>query len=385
MTNFRELSKQVAIVGAAESDHFGICPNVSALQLHAEAVKNALDDAGLQKSDVDGLFNTWQMNQVGDYLGIAPRYVDGTMVGGCSFMILVEHAMLALVHGLCDVAVISHGESGRSNVSNPRLQILPQSPQGQFEAPYGIMGPPSLFSVPVLRHMHKYGTTKRHLARVAVNTRAWAVKNPRAMRAGDGPITVEDVFNSRLICYPFNLLDCCLVGDAGGALVLTRADRAKDLRRPPVYVLGTGEGVAHSMVSMMEDFTTSIAAKKAGERAFAMSGVKHSDIDLAMLYDAFTHTPLFALEDLGFVGPGESGPFVEEMGTGPGGRFPMNTNGGGLSYIHTGMYGMFALVEAVRQLRGECGDRQVPNAKIALAHGPGGMFTAGGTVILGTE
>ncbi|HEX2173466.1 MAG TPA: acetyl-CoA acetyltransferase [Dehalococcoidia bacterium] len=385
MANFRELSKQVAIVGAAESDHFGLAPNVSALQLHAEAIKNALDDAGLQKSDVDGMFNTWQMAAVGDYVGINPRYVDATMVGGCSFMILVEHAMLALVHGLCDVAVISHGESGRSNVSNPRLPILPQSPQGQFEAPYGIMGPPSLFSIPVLRHMHQYGTTKRHLAQVAVNTRAWAIKNPKAMKYAEGPITVEDVFNSRLICYPFNLLDCCLVGDAGGALILTRADRAKDLRRQPVYVLGTGEGTAHSLVSMMEDFATSIAARQAGKRAFEMAGVKHEDIDLAMLYDAFTHTPLFALEDLGFVKPGESGPFVEEMGTGPDGKFPMNTNGGGLSYIHTGMYGMFALVEAVRQLRGECGDRQVKAAKMALAHGPGGMFTAGGTVILGTD
>ena len=195
MPDFRELSKQVAIVGAAESDHFGIAPNVSALQLHAEAVKNALDDAGLTKSDVDGLFNTWQMAAVGDYLGINPRYTDATMVGGCSFMVLIEHAMLALVHGLCDVAVISHGESGRSGVANPRLPVLPQSPQGQFEAPYGIMGPPSLFSIPVLRHMHTYGTTKRQLAQVAVNTRAWAVKNPKAMKYADGPITVEDVFN----------------------------------------------------------------------------------------------------------------------------------------------------------------------------------------------
>ncbi|MBI4639743.1 MAG: thiolase, partial [Candidatus Tectomicrobia bacterium] len=197
--------------------------------------------------------------------------------------------------------------------------------------------------------------------------------------------TSDDVLNARMICYPFHLLDCCLVTDAGGAVIVTSAERAKDLKKKPVYVLGTGEGTEHQMVSMMEDFTTSAAARTSGKRAFEMAGVKHEDIDFCELYDAFTFTPLLALEDLGFCKRGEGGPFVSNQRTAPGGDFPMNMNGGGLSYTHTGMYGIFTVIEAVRQLRGECGPRQVPNAKIGLCHGPGGMFSAASTLILGVN
>ncbi|MEE9247163.1 MAG: thiolase, partial [Dehalococcoidia bacterium] len=199
------------------------------------------------------------------------------------------------------------------------------------------------------------------------------------------PITIDDVFESRMICWPFNLLMCCLVTDAGGAIVLTTVDRARDLKHKPVYILGTGEAVSHDLVSMMSDMTTSECARVSGRAAFEMSGVTHNDIDVAELYDAFSFTPMLALEDLGFVKPGESGPFVEGQRTAPGGEFPMNTNGGGLSYTHSGMYGIFTLIELTRQLRGEAGERQVKDAKIGIAHGPGGMFAAASTLIAGNE
>lgn len=291
--------------------------------------------------------------------------------------------MAAINAGLCEVALITHGESGYSRVGYSWPPFAATSPQGQFEVPYGVMGPPSTFSIPVLRHMHQYGTTHEQLAEIAVATRKWAMLNPKALMRS--PITIEDVLNSRWVCYPFHLLDCCLVTDAGGAAVVTSVERAKDLKKKPIYVLGTGEGTAHWMVSMMRDFTTSDAARISGKRAFEMAGVKHQDIDVVNLYDAFTFTPLLALEDLGFCKPGEGGPFVSGQRTAPGGDFPMNTNGGGLSYTHPGMYGMFVLIEGVRQLRGDCGDRQIKDAQIALCHGPGGMFSAASTVILSNE
>ncbi len=242
-----------------------------------------------------------------------------------------------------------------------------------------------MFSIPATRHMIQYGTTREQFSAVSVATRQWASMNPRAFMRD--PITIEDVMNSRMICWPFNLLHCCLVCDGGGALVVVAADRARSmgLNHKPVFLLGSGEGIGHQMVSQMRDFSTSDATRIAGQQAFRMAGVSHSDIDHVMFYDAFAHNPIFALEDLGFVKPGEGGPFMAEMHTAPGGDFPMNTNGGGLSYCHTGMYGMFAIQESVRQLRGECGERQVPNCRISLVQGPGGMFSAGAVLILGVE
>jgi acetyl-CoA acetyltransferase len=245
--------------------------------------------------------------------------------------------------------------------------------------PYGIFGAPNTFTVPVVAHMAKYGTTEEQLASVAVATRQWATQNPRAMMRD--PITVEDVLASRLIAWPIHLLECCLVTDGGGALILTTAERARDFRKPPVYILGTGEGAENVMISSMHDFTESRAFKNAATRAFAQAGIERGDVDHLMLYDAFAHTPMYALEALGFVGPGESGPFFAEMRSAPGGDLPINTNGGGLSYTHTGMYGMFALQESVRQLRGEAA-AQLPDVKISLAHGPAGHFAGAGTVIM---
>ena len=386
---------KVAIVGASETDRLGTIPDMSRLALHAQAARNALADAGLQRKDVDGLLCAGATpSEVAEYLGILPRFVDGTAVGGCSFMIHVRHAAAAIMAGYCEVALITHGESGRSRLDMSRRGSA-TAPEGQFQMPYGTMGAPSMFSIPVLRHFHEYGTTKRQMAHVAAATREWARLNPRAIMHGGGPITPQDVLDSRMICYPFNLLDCCLVADGGGALVLVAAERARDFPRPPVYVLGAGEAVSHAMVSQMPNFVSSDSARISGEQAYRSAGLGPRDIDHVMFYDAFTFTPMMFLEELGFVGKGESGPFVADSKigpegqviykTGPGGDFPLNTNGGGLSYCHTGMYGMFALLESVFQLRGQAGARQVAGIQTSLAHGPGGMFAAAGTVIMSNE
>jgi acetyl-CoA acetyltransferase len=374
------LRMSAAIVGAAETDIVGVIPDKSVIQLHAEATFNALADAGITKDEVDGVLCAGQSPvQVAEYLGITPKFVDGTSVGGCSYMLHVRHAAAAIKAGLCSVALITHAESGKSRIGMAGYSRAPQTLGAQFEEPYGVAGPPTRFTIPILRHMHEYGTTHEQMASVAVATRQWAMKNPRAMMRD--PITVEDVLNSRMIAYPVHLLECCLVTDGGGALVVVSAERAKDFPKKPVYVMGTGESTEHSMISQMHDFTESRAFKVSGAQAFAEAKVPHKDIDHAMFYDAFAHTPMFALEALGFVGKGESGPFFAEMRTAPGGDFPLNTNGGGLSYTHTGMYGMFAIQESVRQLRGEA-PAQLPNVRISIAHGVGGMFHAAGTLIL---
>jgi acetyl-CoA acetyltransferase len=315
-------------------------------------------------------------------LGLTPKWVDGTAVGGCSFMIHVRHAAAAIESGLCKTVLITHGESGRSGVGRTRNVVAPTSLAGQFEQPYGPMGPPTLFTIPVLRYMKTYGLTDETLAMVSVVQREWAAKNPRATFRT--PITVEDVLNSRMIAYPFRLLQCCLVTDGGGALILVAAERAKDFPQKPVYLIGTGESVETPMVSQMQDFTSSRAFRVAGPKAFAEAGITHKDVDHLMIYDAFAHLPIYGLEDLGFVGRGEAGAYIAERNTAPGGRLPLNTNGGGLSYMHSGMYGMYALQESVRQMRG-IAQAQVPRAEISVCHGVGGMFAASGTIIMANQ
>lgn len=375
-----DLRKQVAIIGAAETDTVGRIPNITQLGLHAQAARNAIRDAGIDKSQIDGLACAGEsVVAVADYLDIQPSYVDGTSIGGSSFMIHVAHAVAALTAGYCNYVLITHGESGRSRVGRGGFGGGAATLQGQFEAPFGTAGPPNTFTVPVVAHMKRYGTTEEQIASVSVATRAWAAKNPRAMMRD--PITVEDVLNSRLIAWPIHLLECCLVTDGGGALILTTADRARDFKKPPVYILGTGEGAENMMISTMHDFTESRSFGRSTERAFRLAGIERSDVDHLMLYDAFAHTPMYGLEALGFVKPGESGPWFAEGHSAPGGDLPINTNGGGLSYTHTGMYGMFALQESVRQLRGEAA-AQVPNVKVSIAHGPAGFFAGAGTVIM---
>lgn len=371
----------IAIAGAAETTSLGLIPGMSQIMLHADAALNAMADAGLKPSDIDGLACVGYMmpQQVSHYLGLVPRWVDGTGVGGCSFMLHVRHAAAAIHAGYCHTVLITHGESGRSRINATPRAAEPQSLAGQFEAPFGPLGPPSLFPIPVLRFMKETGATDEQLAQVAVIQREWAGRNPRA--AQSQPITVDDVLNSRMIAYPLRLLQCCLVSDGGGALILTTAERARDMPQKPVYILGTGESVESPMISQMEDFTSSRAFRVAGPAAFESSGIDHAAVDHLMIYDAFAHLPLFGLEDLGFVGRGESGPFVAERHTAPGGKLPMNTNGGGLSYAHTGMYGMFALQESVRQVRGTA-PAQVPDVEVSVCHGVGGMFAASGTVVM---
>jgi acetyl-CoA acetyltransferase len=376
---------RAAIVGAAESSRIGVVADMSALELHAESARLALADAGLTLADVDGVASAGiSPVVVAHHIGIQPTWLDFTSIGGCSFLVHVRHAAAAVATGLADVVLITHGESGRSRVGAPRRAPDPASPQGQFESPYGPVGAPTLFPIGVLRYMKQYGLTHEQLAEVAVAQRRWAGDVPRAMHRE--PITVEDVLASRLIAYPMHLLECCLVTDGGGALVVTSVERARAVPgpKPPVYVLGTGEASESPMVSMMEDFTSSAAFRNSSRKAFAEAGVRPADVDHLMVYDAFAHLPIYGLEDLGFVGRGEAGAFIEDGNTSPGGSLPLNTNGGGLSYTHTGMYGMFLVQESVRQLRKEAAN-QVPGVEISVAQGVGGMFMSAGTLVLGTS
>ncbi len=372
----------VAIVGAAETTELGVIPNMSQLQLHADAALNALADAGLTAADIDGVATAGESpTAIAHYLGITPEWVDGTQVGGCSFMIHVRHAVAAIQQGLCETVLITHGESGRSRIGSGNFRGGGGSATlaGQFEAPYGVVGPPTMFTLPVLRYMKEYGMTHEQLAMVAVVQREWASKNPRA--SFRELITVEDVLKSRMIAYPFHLLECCLVTDGGGALILVSGERAANFPRKPVYVIGTGESVETPMVSQMEDLTSSRAFRVAGQRAMKSAGISHDDVHHMMIYDAFAHLPIYGLEDLGFCQRGEAASFIWEGNTRPGGKLPLNTNGGGLSYMHSGMYGMYALQESVRQLRG-IAPAQVPGAEISLCLGVGGMFGASGCVVM---
>ncbi len=373
----------VAIVGAAETTELGKIPELSQLQLHADAALNTLADAGLKTSDIDGVATAGESpTGVAHYLGITPNWVDGTSIGGCSFMLHVRHAVAAIESGLCKTVLITHGESGRSGVGRGGFRNSAASLSGQFEAPYGPMGPPTLFTLPVLRYMKDYGLTHEQLAMVAVIQRQWAGLNPRA--SFRDPITVEDVLNSRMIAYPFHLLECCLVTDGGGALILTAAERAGDFPTHAVHILGTGESVETPMISQMEDLCSSRAFSVAGVTAMADAGINHADVDHMMVYDAFAHLPIYGLADLGFCERGEAGAFIAEGHTAPGGALPLNTNGGGLSYMHSGMYGMYALQESVRQLRHNA-PAQVPGAEVSLCLGVGGMFGASGCIVLGRQ
>jgi acetyl-CoA acetyltransferase len=373
----------VAVVGAAESTDLGTLPNMSQIQIHADAALNALKDCGLKPQDIDGIATAGETpTTIAHYVGITPKWVDGTAVGGCSFMIHVRHAAAAINGGLCKTVLITHGESGKSRVGSTPRPSWPSSLAGQFEAPFGVMGPPTMFTIPVLRYMKTYGISEEQLAMVSVVQREWAGKNPRA--SFKEQITVADVLKSRMIAYPFRILMCCLVTDGGGALILTSAERARDFPTKPVYILGTGESVESPMISQMEDFTSSRAFRVAGNKAFEEAGTTHSDVDHLMIYDAFAHLPLYGLENLGFCKPGEAAAFIGERNTAPGGKLPLYTNGGGLSYMHSGMYGMYALQESVRQMRG-IAPAQVPGAKVSVAHGVGGMFAASGTIIFSNE
>lgn len=379
-------SAKAAIVGVAESD-LGYTPDKTVLQLQTQAARAALADAGLDFSDVDALFCagnwSWSPNlMLAEYLGIRPAYTDTTNIGGSSFEAHLGHAVAGIEAGLFEVALITYGSTQRSDRSRNH-RAFPVRLTEQYDALFGLPNPVGSYALAAMRHMFEFGTTSEQLAEVAVATRKWATLNEKAQKRE--PITLEDVLNSRWVAEPLHLLDCCLVTDGGGAVVVTSATRARDSRKPPVWILGHGEAHTHNSISSMPDLASHQAALASGKAAFAMAGLTPAEIDVAEIYDSFTITVILTLEALGFCGRGEGGAFVSGQRTAPGGPFPMNTNGGGLSYCHPGMYGIFLLIEATRQLRNECGARQVENARIALAHGTGGVLSSAATVILGKD
>ena len=379
-----DLSRSVAIVGVAESDEVGKIENKSNLQFHAEAAYNAIKDAGMKPSDIDGIVTagTSTLNTA-EFLGLNKiKYTDSTSVGGSSFEIHIAHAMAAINAGYCETVLVTHGEAGRSARNRPGPNL--SDPASQYEIPYGFIGMPINYSMACRRYMHLYGEerTRQALAEIAVSTRKWALKNPKAYMKD--PMSFDDYHESRWISWPFHLFDCCIVTDGGGAYIVTKKEIANSLPKKPVWVLGVAEGHDHSIISQMSDLTRTWA-KNTGPEALKMAGLTHDDIDLAMIYDSFTYTVLATLESLGFCKPGEGPDFVANQRTAPGGDFPMNTNGGGLSYCHTGMYGMFLVLEAVRQLRGETGERQLDNPKTCLVNGTGGALSSTGTIVLAID
>lgn len=374
--------KDIAIVGVAESD-LGKVPHLNAADLMAQASIRALNEAGLNKDEVDGLFSSsayyfMPTLTLAEYMGITPKYMDATSIGGSSFVAQVAHAASAIASGLCEVALVAYGSTQRSDSGN----LVSMSEASPFEEPFGPIYPVSSYALATQRHMHQYGTTREQLSEVAVSARKWALMNEKAAKRE--LITHEDVLNSPLISSPLRRLDCCLVTDGGAALVLTTKEKAKSLKVKPVFIWGYGESTDHRNISSMPDLTVT-AAVHSGKSAFEMAGVGPSDIDVVELYDAFTINVILFLEDLGFCLKGEGGQFVSNGQIAPGGKLPVNTNGGGLSYCHPGMYGLFLLVEAVRQLRQECGERQIEGSRLALAHGNGGVLSSQVSMILSSE
>jgi acetyl-CoA acetyltransferase len=387
MNPHQSLRGTAAIAGVATFG-CGETPGFTDMELLARAASAAVADAGLKMSDIDGICSAsvaatmWVMPVI-EHLGLNPCYIDGTMLGGSSFIAHLLPAMQALQSGQCNAVLVCYGSAQRSGSVNRAeiarsRKLLDPLP---YEAPYDPLTPASSYALAASRHMHEFGTTRRDLAEVAVAARAWARLNPEAFMRD--PLSIEQVLAARMLSDPLSVRDCCLVTDGAGAYVLVRADRAKDLPHKPVHVLGNATAVWNRQISSMPDLT-STAARQSGRVAYAMAGLTARDIDVVQLYDAFTINTLLFLEDLGFCRKGEGAAFVQDGGIAPGGHLPVNTNGGGLSCVHPGMYGIFAVIEAVRQLRGDCGERQVPGARTAIAHGNGGTLSSQSTAILGT-
>lgn len=389
--NHSSTLREAVIVGIADAplQDGKLKTPMNPLQLQASVAKAALEDAGLSFKDVDGLLTAglWGIPGVGqlptvtlgEYLGIFPRFIDSTNIGGAAFESHIGHASLAISQGVCDVALITYGSTQRSDRSRT-LAGRPANLTMQFETPWGLPTPIGGYALAAMRHMHDFGTTSEQLAEVAVAARSWAALNPDATM--QEPITIDDVLASPMISDPLHLFDSCLVTDGGGAIVMTTAENARAMGVTPIYVRGFGEAHTHWTIATMPNLSRLTAAELSSDQAFRMAGISRDQIDLIEVYDSFTITVLMTLEALGFCRAGESGSFVTGQRTAPGGEFPMNTNGGGLSYAHPGMYGIFLAIEAVRQLRGEAGLRQVSNANVALVHGTGGTLSSGATCIL---
>lgn len=371
----------VAIVGAATYG-MGESPGLRPLDLAAQAARLALADANLRLADVDALFvctpdDALSGLSAAEYLGITPRFTENNRTGGSAFHSHAIVAAMMLEAGYCDTALIIYGSNQRTASGGLVSMRLP-SP---YEKPYKPLTPLSSYALAASRHMHEYGTTREHLAAVAVSARNWAKLNPEAFARDE--LTIEDCLNARMVSDPLSVRDCCLVTDGAAAVVLTRADRARQLQAQPVYLLGAAAATWYSGVDQAHDLTVT-AARESGQRAYAIAGVGPQDIDVVQLYDAFTINTILFLEDLGFCPKGEGGRFVADGNIAPGGSLPVNTNGGGLSCCHPGMYGLFTMVESCRQLRGEAGERQVAGAQLALAHANGGTLSSQASMILGT-
>jgi acetyl-CoA acetyltransferase len=377
----------VAIVGAAESD-LGVT-NRSILTLQAQAVTRALADAGLSLADVDGLATTavarFPTTQLAEYLALEPRWVDSTFVGGSAAEAMVARAAQAIGAGQASVVVISFASNQRSARSRSLSGVHEEhTPEAQFETPYGPLYPLSYYAMAANRYLHRYGATREQLAEIAVAAREWALLNPAAFRHDAGPLSVDDVLGATMVSSPLTVADCCLVTDGGGAVVVTSLERARDLRRTPVEVLGYGERSTNTSMTAVDDLTRT-GARGSGADAFARAGITPADVDVLEVYDSFTITAALNVEALGFCGEGDVLDFIQGGRIRPGGALPLDTSGGGLSYCHPGQLGVLLLVEAVRQLRGEAGARQVPGARTAVAHGTGGILSAHATVVLGVD
>ncbi len=388
----RTLRGKAAVVGVADAVSPTGQLELRGRALEAQMAKEALADAGLTLADVDGVCHHQSSMLFAEYLGIEARFTDSTMTGGSAFEVYLEHAASAIAAGVAECVLVVFAQTPRADRAAAKAAggggggrpggWGGPNPMMEWEMPYGMQMPKGAYALAASRHMATFGTTSEQLAQIAVSTREWAMKNPRAKH--QDPLTIDEVLASEMTASPLHKLDCCLVTDGGGAFVVTSAERARDLPKPPAYVLGAATANSHMMISQMPDLTTTPGAVS-GPHAFGMAGITPDDVDVFMGYDSFTITMLLHLEDLGFCPKGEGGRFVEDGVLGPGGALPSNTNGGGLSYTHPGMYGMFLVVEAVRQLRGECESRQVEGAEIAVAHGSGMVLSCMSTAVLGTE
>lgn len=392
------LSKAAAIVGAAESIEIGYLEEPkTALQFHIEAIKAVSEQTGIPISAIDGIFSAGQSSEIAEHLGLHPKYIDTTSVGGCSFEIHVHHALAAIYSGIIDVALITHGQNGwsarRVGGGGGRFGGGSNAPGAQMSGSYGLSGAPSNYSHAMVRHNHVYGTTPEDFAHVAVVTRDWATLNPRAVMHSEdthpfgGPITVDDVQSARMISWPLTMLHCCLVTDHGGAVLIARPEIARTLNTNPVWIAGAGENMSHSNMLEMNDFTATSAMASANT-AYEMAGLGPRDMELALLYDSFTITAAITAEMIGIAERGQGYRLWKDGDAAPGGRLPINTNGGGLSFNHSGMYGMQLLVEAYRQLSGTAEDGingiagKQTNARTCIVNGTGGSLSTTGTLVL---
>lgn len=378
-----------AIVGVADEVSPDGIIDVPLRELEARVIRAALADAGLSLREVDGLCSCtggtlMHSVELAEYLGITPRFTDATQTGGASYGLYVEHAAAAIAAGLAETVVIVYAATPRAarKRGEKGLGVFATPERLEWETPFGVMLPISAYALAANRHMAEFGTTAEQLAQIAVDTRTWATRNPRAHLRD--PITVDDVLGSGYLAEPMHKLECCLVTDGAAAIVVTSAEKAATLSKSAAYLLGAASAASHAMISQMPDLTVTPGAVS-GPAAFGTAGLTPEDVDVVELYDSFTITVLLALEDLGFCKKGEGGPYAGSGALAPGGALPGQTTGGGLAYTHPGAFGSFLLVEATRQLRGECEERQVAGANVALAHGTGGVFSATSTVILGTD